>query len=235
MTRLLAPVFCLLLLASGAFADAVFAAVRLPSHGASGTVIHTEQGKSYILSCAHAFEGASKSKPIVIDIPAVQPGPPKTVAIKLIKLDYQSDLALIEFGDGPLPNIALVAPVGHRLSGQFLSAGYDSMKWPMTKASARMIRDDGSYIWTYEKPWHGRSGGPLLDGDYLIGVCHGYTTGPSGAGMYVSMQRVHLFLGWAGGAGGSRAPPRSAPIGALPSSPYPSYPPLNCPPGGGGS
>ena len=45
-----------LALAAGARAqDPTLACVRIKSHGASGTVIATTRGKSWILSCAHMF------------------------------------------------------------------------------------------------------------------------------------------------------------------------------------
>src|SRR5262249_49877161 len=53
------------------------AVVRLPSHGASGTVIHTANGRSLILSCAHAFEGKARMTPVTLDVPCLRPGPPR--------------------------------------------------------------------------------------------------------------------------------------------------------------
>src|SRR5262245_52088315 len=57
------------------------AVVRLPSHGGSGTVIATTQNRTFILSCAHAFQGGDALKPIQIDGEQVPAGRPRLVAI----------------------------------------------------------------------------------------------------------------------------------------------------------
>ena len=65
------------------------AVVRLPSHGASATVIDTAVGQSWLLSCAHAFQGADRNKRIIVDAPARAPlGWPKDVGIQLLDVDY---------------------------------------------------------------------------------------------------------------------------------------------------
>jgi hypothetical protein len=171
------------------------AVVRLPSHGASGTVIHTEPGRSLILSCAHAFEGAARTTPVTLDVPRVHPGPPRKARIRLIALDYALDLSLVELNDGPLDYVCPVAPAGHR-AGRCLSVGYDEMRLPARQASATLLGSDRGISFTRERPWHGRSGGALIDFDagYLIGVVQGYeVTGPR-RGLYVSHQAILQFL-----------------------------------------
>jgi hypothetical protein len=75
---------------------------------------------------------------------------------------------------------------------------------------------------TKERPWHGRSGGGLIDVDagFLIGVCSGYSGPhthvelvPGGQGIYVSLDAIHRFLR---GAGSTRPPYAAAPRPANP-------------------
>ena len=176
-------------------ADAPDAVVRLPSHGASGTVIHTERGRSLILSCAHAFEGAARSTPVALDVPCLHPGAPRKGRIRLIAVDYTRDLSLLELNDGPLDYVCPVAPAGHR-PGRCLSVGYDEMRLPARRASASLLVSDRSITFTREMPGHGRSGGALIDVDAgrLIGVVQGYEVGGACRGLYVSHAAILEFL-----------------------------------------
>src|SRR5579864_7891146 len=38
------------------------AVVRIPSHGASATVIYTDRGKTLLLGCGHAYQGGERFK-----------------------------------------------------------------------------------------------------------------------------------------------------------------------------
>src|SRR5262245_3310735 len=151
------------------------AVVRLPSHGASGTVIYTERGRSLILLCAHAFEGPARTTPIKLDVPCLHPGPPRKARIRLLAIDYRLDLSLLELNDGPLYYVCPVAPAGHR-PGCCLSVGYDEMRLPARQAPATLLGSGRGITFTREIPWHGRSGGALIDHDSgcLIGVVQGY-------------------------------------------------------------
>lgn len=174
-------------------ADAV---VRLPSHGASATVIHTGPGRTYLLTCAHAFAGADRNRPIHVDGPAAPRGTPS-----IIHLDSRLDLAMLEVADGPVLHCAPAAGPGYRPGPKLLSVGYDDMKLPATRRQATILRTDRDVTWTREPPWHGRSGGALLDLEtgQLIGVVSGYVHARNGPGVYASQQAVARFLercGW---------------------------------------
>lgn len=175
---------------------AVQAVVRLPSHGGSATVIYTAPGRTYLLSCAHAFQGADRDLPIRIDGPAAPRGTPRVVCV-----DARLDLALLEVADGPVAFCAPAAGPGYRPSSNLLSVGYDDMKVPATRRHATILRTDGDVTWTREPPWHGRSGGALLDLDtgQLIGVVSGYVHPRNGPGVYASQHAIARFLercGW---------------------------------------
>lgn len=198
MTRAL---LLLLLLASPAFADPKGAIVRIPSHGGSGTVIATGPGWSLILSAAHCFEGSARTKPIALDVimPSAAVG---RVGIQLLGTDKAADVALVRLNYGPLPHISPVAPSGFQ-PGPCLSGGFDDMKFPGEYRLANIIeRSPDGYYYTREAPWHGRSGGGLIDArtGYLVGVCSGYTGQHSrneaarGKGVYAGLPSILAFL-----------------------------------------
>lgn len=171
------------------------AVVRIHSHGASGEVIGTAKGKSWVLSCWHMFQDpGSMSRKLRID-GVLQAGAPAVKAqARVLAVDRSADLSLIEISNGPFYSIK-VAPPNSRISGRAYSLGYDEMKWPITNRVAN-ITSVGSKIFTREIPWHGRSGGALIDSQtgYLVGVVQGYETRGSRRGVYVSHQDVVRFL-----------------------------------------
>jgi hypothetical protein len=175
---------------------AVYAVVRMPSHGASATVIYTSAGQSYLLGCSHAFYGETIHKPIQLDVPASDHRASKAARCILIDIDYATDLSLMELSDGPLDFHADVAPADYVCSSHLLSVGYDEMRTPATVKTATITRTMGKLTFTQEKPWHGRSGGALLDAEtgYLIGVVQGYELLPGGRGIYSSHQAIIKFL-----------------------------------------
>lgn len=194
---------------------ATWAVIRIPSHGASATVIWTGDGQSWILGCAHAYEGASRTKPMTFDMPAPEGGQPKPARSHLMACDYGLDLTLVKIDAGPLPYVCHVADPGTRPGRNVLSAGYDDMKMPATVRTATITGTSGTTTWTRERPWHGRSGGALIDADAgrLIGVVQGYTgpksraeVVPGANGMYVSHATIINFMRKAGFRFGNEQP-----------------------------
>jgi hypothetical protein len=172
------------------------AVVRLPSHGASATIIHTDERRTFLLSCGHAFEGSDRLRPIRVDGGAAPCG-----TALLMAIDYELDLSLLQVPSGRATAAAPVAGPGYRPSQHLLSVGYDEMRLPATQRQATILRSDPDVTWTREPPWHGRSGGALLDLDtgQLIGVVSGYVNPRTGPGLYVSHSAICRFLerrGW---------------------------------------
>jgi hypothetical protein len=195
------------------------AVVRIPSHGCSGTVIQTGAGRSLVLTCAHAFQGADRAKALTLDVPTDRPqGSTRPAAMRVLAVDYDLDLTLIELETGPLPFVAPVAPAAHRLSAALVSAGYDEMRLPATVRRATPVAVAPTVLFTRERPWHGRSGGGLLDGPYLVGTVIGYETGGERRGIYTSHAAVRRFLARAL-PGGSEPGPRLEAM-PLPSRPW---------------
>lgn len=214
LIALLLSAFACLARAQAAPRDAV---VILRSHGCSGTVISTRPGRTIILTCAHAFEGrdgegvALRTKPLVIEGPHPAPGaagrPGMARLIGLGKANV-NDLALIELPFGPLPYVCPVAPAG-TVADWCKSVGYDEMKLPAQDRWARIRTAGRQRTETDQRPWHGRSGGALIDRatGRLVGVVSGYT-GPKAisaayhrevirgeVGIYASHGAVLAFVG----------------------------------------
>jgi hypothetical protein len=199
--RLSALLLAALVLAAGhgrarAVPPAACAVVRIPSHGASATVIETQPGKTLLLGCAHAFQGQDRARPIFLDVPAATPGLARQAVIRLLDVDYEADLSLILLQDGPLPFVAPVAPAGHVPPAGILSVGYDEMRWPAEPRAATILASTRTTTFTRERPGHGRSGGALLDAErgWLIGVVQGYEVGGPRRGLYVSHAAILRFL-----------------------------------------
>jgi len=190
-------------------ADPTLAVVRITSHGASGTVIQTTVGRSWILSCCHMFFGGNGridqqllAKKIIIDGPTQPFAIRKSAEARVVLIDANADLCLIEIDNGPFHYVP-VAPKGFKPGKRISSAGYDLMKWPITHVRNTIIGQFSGWTYTTERPSQGRSGGGLFDLDarVLIGVCNGLEVSGEGRGLFVSHQSILLFLSKSQGAG----------------------------------
>ena len=209
------------------------AVVRMPSHGASATVIYTENGRTLLLGCGHAYQGQDRYKRMTLDVPCSNPTQAKHVGISLLAVDFDADLSLVELRTGPVEHIAPVASATSSVARSLLSVGFDDMELPATVRPAHVLGTAGATTFTRERPWHGRSGGALLDPQTgcLVGVVSGYETTGQRRGMYVSHQAILSFLARRS-AGQGRAAPQTYQV------PPPwwtlnggSSTPLLCPPG----
>jgi hypothetical protein len=204
-----APVelFLLIVLASPSPAlepagDPSLAVVRIKSHGASGTVVATTQGRSWILSCCHMFFGGMDrvdesllNKRLVIDGPEQPYAAPKRSQARVIAIDPIADLSLIEIDNGPFNHIP-VAAAGFRPGANLSSAGYDLMNWPIATRRATIVMESSAWTYTRERPVQGRSGGGLFDLDarVLIGVVNGYELSGQQRGIYVAHAAIVKFM-----------------------------------------
>jgi hypothetical protein len=189
---ILTALICLLLWVQ-AQAGSEDAVIRIPSHGASAVIIATEPGRSLILGCAHMFSGAPR--PLVFDVPSPAPRGELHVGTRVLAIDHAADLSLMELNAGPLA-VCPIAPAGFQ-PGVCLSVGYDEMRFPAQVRVTYIVDGDGQTSFTRQKPWHGRSGGALIEqqSGYLVGVVRGYEDGPGGRGIYASHASVLSFLG----------------------------------------
>jgi hypothetical protein len=178
--------------------EAYLAVVQIPSHGASGTIVYTAAGETLVLTVAHAFEGATRHRPLVVLAPRPEgAGTEKKVGIRLVALDERADLALVRLGTGRLSHIARVAPRGFNEPVTWAySCGYDGMRLPAVWARTRIHGSQGLTTFTQQPPGHGRSGGALFDTrtGQLVGVVQGYTLERPPVGLYASLASIHAFL-----------------------------------------
>ncbi|MCI0380325.1 MAG: serine protease [Gemmataceae bacterium] len=199
--------------------DPALATVRIKSHGASATVIASAPGRSWLLGCGHMLADAAGrldeslvKKPLALDGPPQPRASKPHAAARLRAFNLELDLCLIELDNGPF-HFVPVAARGHAPSKNLRSLGYDNMAWPVTSVPVSLLFSEGNTTFTREKPWHGRSGGGLIDlaGPCLIGVVQGYEIWPNQRGLYVSHEAVLRFLEphW---PDAPRAPPPAAPF-----------------------
>jgi hypothetical protein len=209
-------------------AEAAAACVRLESAGASATCIEAGPGRSLLLTVAHAFQGPARNKPIVFTAPSPRTGPPQTgTRPRVVRLDYQADLALIEVQTA-LPYTLPVAqgrvPAGPQ---RCRSVGYDQLQFPAVNVPVTILSVDGKFTYTRENPVPGRSGGPLVCDGKLCGVCVGYEVSGQRRGLYVSLRAIRSFL-----AARSTTEPSEKPVPAVREERLPAAPALQeCPSG----
>jgi hypothetical protein len=197
--RLLIAVLVVVLVAARARSDDPRSAVvRITSHGCSGTIIESGEGRTLILSCGHAFRGADATRPIVLDVPWPERSAQaiRRARVRLVRVDPALDLSLIEVAEGPYPYVAPVRCEEVRPSRSVVSVGYDEMRWPAASDRATITHGDGRITYTCERPVPGRSGGALIDLELgqLLGVVQGYDRYGRGEGRYVSHRVIIIFL-----------------------------------------
>ena len=153
---------------------------------------------------------SERQRVLKIDGPAQPYADKKRAGTRLLAFDHDVDLSLIEIDNGPFFYIP-VAPPGHTPGRNIHSLGYDNMAWPITRKTATILGSNGNWTYTQEKPWHGRSGGGLVDIDArrLIGVVHGYEVKANGRGIYISHAAILKFLDKHGKT--APAPPKASP------------------------
>lgn len=256
MKRLVLGLCALLLGVCPVYADPADAVVKITvpmgrqNSCGSGTVIQSGPAHSLVLTCAHLWSDESErpdpyayQRQILLDAPAPSRGPNQKVGVRLLAIDYKTDLALIQVG-AQLPWECKIAPAGTHAS-HCLSAGYDHAQLPGFRVPVTPAGTHDGWTWTRQIPQDGRSGGALIDADTgkLVGVCHGYRFGPGipTEGMYVPLVHITAFLEKYGGGGSGGQPLVEARPRVGPSSPYdpfsPAYrapvAPVACAPGGG--
>ncbi len=195
-----------------------------PSIGyGSGTVIHSTEDESIILTCAHIFhiEELRETPPpskfplkVKVDLFDGRLSGGKTpqvhtsevdIPAEVIDYNFSGDVGLIRIRPGRKLASSQVVPPGwtprenQKLTTLGCSQGHDATAWStyVTRTAIKLQTQNGIYEGTEcaFPPLQGRSGGGLftLDG-VLAGVCD-FNDGPRGEhGLYASPRTIHRML-----------------------------------------
>ncbi|MFK7817098.1 MAG: trypsin-like peptidase domain-containing protein [Planctomycetaceae bacterium] len=141
----------------------------------SGTIVHSQRGRSIILTCAHIMDQAGPNPKVQVDV--FLNGKSKTFHGKVVGHDINPDVGLITIPTSmKLPIAEVVPPTQKPEKGQSVfSIGCNNGKEP-TREGARLSGVDSydgpNNLETNHAPEHGRSGGALFDSaGRVIGVC----------------------------------------------------------------
>ncbi len=177
---------------------------------ATGTVIHSHDGESLVLTCGHVFRDAGGKGEITAEYNFLA-GATKQAPGELIYYDADArDIALVAIKPGEHIKPARIAPTHFPVQrgDQIFSIGCDHGQPPTIRQSR--IKNQAKYngVNKYDifgRPVVGRSGGGLFTpGGQLIGVCNAAVV-DSDEGVYVGLDTVywqiakvnltHLFTG----------------------------------------
>jgi S1-C subfamily serine protease len=141
----------------------------------SGTIIHSQSGNSYILTCAHLFAGFHEDAAIKVDVFSADQQ--KQFPAQIVGGDHNSDLALIRIQNAePLAQVRLTGNTPPVAPDQILvsfGCNRGANPSPLQTRVSKLRPYLGPASLTCETPPEkGRSGGGLFDDNgTLIGVC----------------------------------------------------------------
>lgn len=142
----------------------------------SGTIIHSTDGQSIILTCAHIFQKVD-NKAASVEVDVFQDGKTLKYPAQVLGGDHESDVALLRIRNtAPLPTVSLVG-INKLVEAQetVFSIGCSNGDVP-TRLNMQVIevdRYDGPQnILCTNDPAQGRSGGGLFNTkNQVVGVC----------------------------------------------------------------
>lgn len=147
----------------------------------SGTIVYSEGGTGYAMTCAHLFkDGGTRNVSVDVygtkgEAGALVRG--MTVRGRLVQADYRRDVAVVRFDAArKLPRRNLV-PKGWQPSPgeRFTASGFPSTTYRMIRTAYLRPVGDASYpaLECSGQPGEGQSGGPLMTADgKLAGICN---------------------------------------------------------------
>lgn len=160
----------------------------------SGTIIHSEPGRTLILTCGHIFRHFDETGLIEVDV--FQGERPRMYDGELIKFDLQADVGLISIST--LDSLAAARVSRQPLdSGQLVFSVGCGGGEPPSKLQHRVTsttKFPAGYVECTGTPIQGRSGGGLftVDGE-VSGVCV-LADAAARRGLYTSLATVHALL-----------------------------------------
>tara|TARA_R110002072_G_scaffold13481_3_gene56992 strand:- start:63729 stop:65486 length:1758 start_codon:yes stop_codon:yes gene_type:complete len=160
----------------------------------SGTIIHSEPGRTLILTCGHIFRHFDDTGLIEVDV--FQGDRPKMYDGELVKFDLKADVGLISIST--LDNLAAARVAKLPLdSGQLVFSVGCGGGEPPSKLQHRVTsttKFPAGYVECTGTPIQGRSGGGLftVKGE-VSGVC--VLADPAARrGLYTSLETIHALL-----------------------------------------
>lgn len=187
---------------------------RWREHTFSGVVVDRTSRCAWVLTVAHGFESRSGRYMLAIDAPWPRNAAPQIVRMRITKIDKAMDLAVVKLETGNLPNVCYVATRPPLAGARCTSVGYTEDDDDPSLEDAT-ITEQGRLTVTKEAPWHGRSGGALIDASgRLVGLAAAYD--PAGCpyneerepakfkawvlryapGYWISHQTIWKFMQW---------------------------------------
>jgi thiol-disulfide isomerase/thioredoxin len=160
----------------------------------SGSVIHSEPGRTLILTCGHIFRHFDGKSTINVD--NFNDGRAVSHKGQLIRKDLESDIGLISIQTLTPLRVARVSPDPIRQGQHVFSVGCGGGE-PPSRLQHRVTSTDrykGGYIECTGTPIQGRSGGGLFTPDgQVVGVCVFANPG-SRRGLYTGLKTIHGLL-----------------------------------------
>lgn len=163
----------------------------------TGTIVHSTEGQSTILTCAHIFKEVSTDAKVRVEV--FTPGEILTYAATVVGGNHESDLAFLQIKNrNPLPMVPLQPGALNLKQNETLySYGCDGGAIPslLTQRVAKVNHFEGAEnIVVDVAPVQGRSGGGLFNSSgELVGVCSGAFR-QAGEGLYTGVGAVRQLM-----------------------------------------
>lgn len=161
----------------------------------SGTIVHSEQGNTLIVTCGHIFKNIDDASKIEVDV--IQNG--KTYVASIIDFDLSADVGVIRIPTHDTLSSTPVAPATLTLAKAEVvgcigcSAGSHPTREQLTVTAVNKY-DGPDNIECTGTPVQGRSGGGLFNADkQLVGVCIAAVMDEP-LGVYAHVFAVHKLL-----------------------------------------
>jgi S1-C subfamily serine protease len=169
----------------------------------TGSIIHSVQGESIILTCAHLFRDSGSNPNVIVDV--FKDGRVLKYPAKVVRGNHHSDLAILQIQNKePLPRVSL-APMDEEVAegASAFSIGCNQGQ-PPSHLAVKVVSLDRydvnipSHLVCSVDPAVGRSGGGLFnDAGQLIGVCS-CADREQHEGLYMGREPIHALFEKAG-------------------------------------
>ena len=162
----------------------------------TGVIVGTEPGYFWVLTASHCVsDGGPVAVHLIWRDGKSHPG--KSWAPKQLVARIRSDdVALLKIKrDGPVPGALPIRPDLFEPPAPVLSLGCDNAEYPWMWEGNIIGTQADSWV-TDVQPWHGRSGGPLIDQQgYVVGICSAYS---GNRGVFCHLKHLHRACDMAG-------------------------------------